>query len=581
MGHGAYLDHDHNLRATTRATTGRSAFGYTQDIQEGKAQMILHASMDIKGKIRESRDSAEHPSSVPIAIVFDQTGSMAGVPVVFQKHLPKLMAYLLQHGVVVDPQILIGAVGDYTDRVRQVQLGQFESDVRMEDSLDTMVLERNGGGTGEESYLQVLYAAATHMSCDAFEKRGKKGYCNTPDAPIWMADQTFKPIGEVRSGDAVMGWERLNGHRSLVTTTVEAVQRRRADNVVKVTLASGRSLTCTADHRWLSGHHGKLSAGNDVWTSVINRYGKGALLSHVIDPLKPVPVELREGAAWLAGVYDGEGSANGICQYRGHNPDVCQRIEEVLCQLGFAFKYRQDSYFLLGGLPTYVKMLQMPIVRRRQLLDMILSSKWGKYAHKVNGCPPVLSRTDDRVVKVEDLPAQDVVSMQTTTHNYVAWGYASSNCFISGDELYYGTRNFGRYGPVPRLPSAGPDTRRSTEKFYGLTRDEIEDVFGDRIEAPGLTPQRIYDMASEKWEIFFIVPQEGTHGGRSMAVRDAWANLIGRERVIVLEHNDAICECIAGVISRFEGTYTPTMAGAIQAVGIDPAFLANLGRVEV
>ena len=84
--------------------------------------------------------------STPIAVLFDVTGSMGGVPRVLQTKLPQLLGLLLRKGYATDPQILFGAIGDATcDRV-PLQVGQFESDNRMDDDLGRIVLEGGGGG---------------------------------------------------------------------------------------------------------------------------------------------------------------------------------------------------------------------------------------------------------------------------------------------------------------------------------------------------------------------------------------------------------------------------------------------------
>lgn len=126
--------------------------------------------------IRESRDSDEHPETLPIAVMFDVTGSMGHIPQVLQTKLPKLYGLLLLKGYVEHPQILFGAIGDATcDRV-PLQLGQFESDNRADDNLENFILEGGGGGQRHESYELGAYYMARHTATDAWEKRGKKGY---------------------------------------------------------------------------------------------------------------------------------------------------------------------------------------------------------------------------------------------------------------------------------------------------------------------------------------------------------------------------------------------------------------------
>lgn len=553
MGGSSYSDDFYKDRVASRAVSGTPTFIHDANVKSGKVKAGVHDSLNIHGKIREARDSAAHPNSTPIAVVFDETGSMAQVPVLMQQKLPALMGLLQRKSYIEDPQILFGAIGDYTTpEAAPLQIGQFESGLEMDDNITHIFLEGNGGGQNHESYQNALYYLAHRTSTDAWEKRGKKGYCNTPDAPIWMADQTFKPIGEVKAGDKVMGWERLNGRRSLVVTTVEAVQRRQADNVVRVTMESGRSFTCTADHQWLSGHHGKGEEDCDIFTEVSNRYGKGALLSHVIDPVPPLDPELRDDAAWLAGIYDGEGSSNGISQSKTANPDVCARIERTLTRLGFDFNYRVDSYFLLGGLQTYVKMLNLPITRRQQLLDIVLLSKWAKYAVGDDERPPTLSRTGDRVASIEPIAPQDVVSMQTTTHNYVAWGYASSNCFLIGDELAY--------------PCS--------------TKQEISDLMGVSVEAD-VPLEAIFEAVKEKWNVFYILPK-GTHNWGDKVIEAFWKKHLG-ENFIKLEDPAAVCEVIGSTIGLFEGTATPDgLADDLKDVGASDAIIATaMASVDV
>jgi hypothetical protein len=135
--------------------------------------------MDPRGVTRESRDSAAHPESLAIAVIFDVTGSMGSVPRVLQTKLGALMRVLIQKGYVAHPQILFGAVGDaYCDRV-PFQVGQFESGLEMDDDLGKIYIEGGGGGQVFESYELAFYFAARHTAIDCYERRGHKGYLFT------------------------------------------------------------------------------------------------------------------------------------------------------------------------------------------------------------------------------------------------------------------------------------------------------------------------------------------------------------------------------------------------------------------
>ncbi|GAA0728890.1 hypothetical protein Drose_11420 [Dactylosporangium roseum] len=172
MGSGIWSTDVYDAADRYRRATGKSAFAYSDS-----GARSVHTALDPKGvTVRESRDSDEHPDSVAIAVLFDVTGSMGSVPRVLQQKLPQLLGLLLRKGYVKDPQILFGAIGDATcDRV-PLQVGQFESDNRLDEDLGRIVLEGGGGGQMTESYELAMYFMARHTSIDCYEKRGRRGY---------------------------------------------------------------------------------------------------------------------------------------------------------------------------------------------------------------------------------------------------------------------------------------------------------------------------------------------------------------------------------------------------------------------
>ncbi|MEU9020677.1 hypothetical protein [Actinomadura sp. NPDC048394] len=172
MGSGNWSTDVYAARASYRASTGASAFAYS----DGGATTV-HPDLDPKGvKVRESRDSDDHPESLAIGVLFDVTGSMGGVPRTLQTKLPDLLGLLLRKGYAADPHILFGAVGDATCDRAPLQIGQFEADNRMDDDLGKILLEGGGGGQMRESYELAMYFMARHTSIDCFDKRGKRGY---------------------------------------------------------------------------------------------------------------------------------------------------------------------------------------------------------------------------------------------------------------------------------------------------------------------------------------------------------------------------------------------------------------------
>lgn len=176
MGSSSWSTDAYTEAARLRKAAGKDDFAYS-DAARSSGRWHIHPTLDPKGvKFRESRDSESHPRSTAISVLFDETGSMGGIPRVFQRKLAELMNVLLIKGYIQDPQILFGAFGDATCDSVPLQIGQFESGVEMDEHLRNIVLEGGGGGTNHESYELALYFLARHTSIDCWEKRGRKGY---------------------------------------------------------------------------------------------------------------------------------------------------------------------------------------------------------------------------------------------------------------------------------------------------------------------------------------------------------------------------------------------------------------------
>lgn len=257
--------------------------------------------------------------------------------------------------------------------------------------------------------LDILGRLAEFGGKATFERR----YCNPPEAPIWMGDLSFKPLGEVQVGDEVVGWKRggqpkRSGKKSQATlckARVLAIHRRRAP-LVRVTLESGRVVRCTTDHLWLSAS----DTGHDHFVNP--KVGKRMV--RVIDPSPRCSDERLAG--WVAGLYDGEGTRDRIAQSTTHNPEVVAHLRAALTTLGIPFTTAGGEFtWITGGrqgLTDFVNIVR-PLKHRPWMEDHVLTCRF---------------RNPDRIVSVEPDGEGEVIAMTTTTGNYVAWGYASRNC---------------------------------------------------------------------------------------------------------------------------------------------------------
>ena len=176
MGSGVWSATNYNDATIRRRAKGTDAFDYSKKaVESGKLR--VHPTLDPNGmRIRESRDSAEHPDSNAIMISLDVTGSMGKVVRAIHRDLPHLHELLLGYKYIPHPQILFAAVGDAMCDAVPLQVGQFESDNRMDQNIENMILEGGGGGQKTESYELTLFVAARYTNVDCWEKRQRRGY---------------------------------------------------------------------------------------------------------------------------------------------------------------------------------------------------------------------------------------------------------------------------------------------------------------------------------------------------------------------------------------------------------------------
>jgi DNA polymerase elongation subunit (family B) len=278
----------------------------------------------------------------------------------------------------------------------------------------------------KENYIELAYEKEfQHLVMTSAKK-----YCNPPEAPILMADFTFKPLGEVQVGDMVMGWEKGDGprRRHLVASRVGAVHRHEAP-IVKVTTDRNEVIRCTPDHQWLRARKLTSNRGDKkygyAWCEP--KVGRG-IVKMLDTPRALVTEEERTEAAWLGGIYDGEGSLSGqrsqqitIGQSPRVNPEVCARLEKALNLLGLDWSVKLSP---LDGINRYA--IRGGKQGRLNFLTWCRPAKGDRIAESMRHA--FFSNFETRIVAVEPDGKGEVIGLTTETGNYVAWGYASKNC---------------------------------------------------------------------------------------------------------------------------------------------------------
>lgn len=201
MGYGAYTHEAHEAITRSREKLPQ---------QEVFKQRTCHPLMNPFGvKLRECRDSPDHPESLGICFALDVSGSMGQIPEqLARRELPRFMKTLLETGTL-HPQVLFMAFADARYDVTPLQVGQFESTAELMDQWLTLTcMEAVVRGTsytgklqGGESYELALWFAARHTAMDCVEKRQKKGYL------FMTGDETGYPAVPAETVKITLGYD--------------------------------------------------------------------------------------------------------------------------------------------------------------------------------------------------------------------------------------------------------------------------------------------------------------------------------------------------------------------------------------
>lgn len=144
----------------------------------------IDPALDPRGfKVRECCNSAEHPNTIPVILALDVTGSMGSACAETAAALGTIILNLYKNHK--DIEICVMGIGDLAYDRAPIQMSQFESDIRIAESLDKIYMEHGGGGNAFESYTAAWYMGLKRTKLDCFDKQQRKGIIITMgDEPL-------------------------------------------------------------------------------------------------------------------------------------------------------------------------------------------------------------------------------------------------------------------------------------------------------------------------------------------------------------------------------------------------------------
>jgi hypothetical protein len=261
--------------------------------------------------------------------------------------------------------------------------------------------------------------------------------CLDPETRVLCADLVWRPIKNLVVGDEIIALDEYaeqRRQRKMRTATV-LNKWSNQDIAYRVTFTDGTHVTCSGNHRWLSAP--MSSPSSFYWRSLIadphtpgprRSIKPGDTMRFLADPWEE---DRSWEAGYLAGVYDGEGTAIGYPRREFRvsfvqNPgEVLDATLQYLKALGFDVTHipgdRRAEVHVITGLSNVLRFVGQ--LGAHKLRRQAIPGMWeGRAMGRLDG-----RSSAKTIATIEQLPEQELIDIETSTGTFVAEGLISHN----------------------------------------------------------------------------------------------------------------------------------------------------------
>jgi len=385
--------------------------------------------------------------------------------------------------------------------------------------------------------------------------------CVVPETRVLTADLRWVCAGDLVPGDRLVAFDEHGApRRGRRIRFAEVVSNEpRCERTYAVDLESGQTLYATAEHPWLVGTRNDRNAMRFHWRRTDELLGSSAIqpnrfarrpvwLYQVVDPWRSI--DTRE-AGWLAGFFDGEGtlgrsgSAGQALQITAaQNPGpTLQYAVDALHRYGFvsavvgrrSSAIRAQSLRVNGGINDALRFLGQ--VRPQRLLK-----RWVDYP----SMQALRQIKMVRVVGLRDVGQREVAGLSTSTHTYIAEGFAVHNSY----DLPVINGAMTEYGLPPLGDKLTQDTKLDFIRRQGLSNSQ--ENIGAML---GLAHEKV-KMNQQLWRDANRLTPSGLEATRARVVGDVQQHIEMRRRLLELGYLGPLVLWKGGATS-LDTTYTP------------------------
>ena len=316
------------------------------------------------------------------------------------------------------------------------------------------------------------FHSRTHMATRFDEENcnAECRYCLTPDALILTADLRWVKLGELKEGDFIFAFDEYRPNNSQARYWKKGIVthiHREIQDVYEVQLENGDTIKTTAEHQWLARKRTRLGYDwvmtKELYVNGYNIQGHKKTGPHtehtssvVCKPFEVVRYENSADSGWLAGMIDADGHISqqtirdkdgsirygfriGVAQCDKY-PDIQKRIIRLIehftknnrpCRQAMD---KGSNNPLNSNYSSWQFLVTGTNVEKLHFLMRVRPLKMSKV--DVDKIGMIRSRYDTKVTGIRHLGKMEIVVMETSTHTFIANGYAMHNCNrFSADHL--------------------------------------------------------------------------------------------------------------------------------------------------
>lgn len=280
-------------------------------------------------------------------------------------------------------------------------------------------------------------------------KSRQLGFCLHPDTRVLTADLQWIPIKDLVPGQEIISVDEHIIHsrgcgRKMRTGKVIAVVGVKRD-AYKISFDDGRSVICTGKHPWLC----KKSNADLHWGTIdfqrsVNGEDRkthiqvGTMVRSITKPWGETTIE----DGWFAGMLDGEGFMDKVSAKKSPTINVSQlsgpvweRLVKYAQDEGYSYRIENDKTLRKTkyGRSPVPKLCFGRMDELFKLLGKCRPTRFGKRkfweGRELPGKKTGIGWSV--VTKIEKLPEQIMIDLQTTEGTYIAEGFVSHNTTLA------------------------------------------------------------------------------------------------------------------------------------------------------